>query len=84
MSRITLASKDSFTSKLEKPIGNAAFFSVVYEAKGMKFFTQVPRTCVDKSLVLDFHLFAKMESKRPEFQTVHKIQLINIRYLPNQ
>ena len=40
----------------EKPIGkNAPFFSVVYEAKGMKFCTQVPRTCAH---ILDFYLFA--------------------------
>ena len=34
------------------------FFSAIYEGKGMKFCTQVPRTCVHKRLVLDFHLFA--------------------------
>ena len=34
------------------------FFSVVYEAKGMKFCTQIPRACVRKHLILDFHLFA--------------------------
>ena len=28
--------------------------SVVYEAKGMKFCTRVPRTCVHKRSVLDF------------------------------
>ena len=33
-------------------------FSVVYEAKGMKFCTQVPTTFVHKLLVLDFHVFA--------------------------
>ena len=55
----SLANKDRFTRKLVKPIiRNARFFSVVYEAKGMKFCTQVPRTCVHKHLVLDFHLFA--------------------------
>ena len=31
--------------------------SVVYEAKGMTYCTQVPRTCVHKRLVFDFHLF---------------------------
>ena len=40
----------------KEPIGS--FFSVVYEAKGMKLCTQVPKTCVHKRLVLDFHLFA--------------------------
>ena len=58
MYRITLASKDSFTPKLEKPMGKTPhFFSVVHEANGM-IFTQVPRTCVHKRLVVDFHLFA--------------------------
>ena len=33
-------------------------YSVVYEAKDMKFCRQVPRTYVHKRLVLDFHLFA--------------------------
>ena len=33
-------------------------FTNVYEAKGMKFCTQVPRACVHKRLVLDFNLFA--------------------------
>ena len=37
---------------------NVQFFSAVYEGKGMKFCTQVPRTCVCKRLGLDFHLFA--------------------------
>ena len=57
---ITLPSKHRFTRKHEKPAGKtpAGFFSVVYEAKGLKFYTQVPRTCVHKCLVLDFHLFA--------------------------
>ena len=60
---------------------NARFFSVVYGAKGMKFCTQVARSCVHKRLVFDFHLFAKIGRKRREFQTVHKFQPINIRYL---
>ena len=58
-------------------------FSAVYEGKGMKFCTQVARTCVHKRSVLDFHLFALIGTYRREFQTVHKIQPINIRYLPN-
>ena len=33
---------------------NARFFSVAYEAKDMKFCTQVPRVCVHKRLVLHF------------------------------
>ena len=33
-------------------------FSVVYEAKGVKFCIHVPRTWVHKPLVLDVHLFA--------------------------
>ena len=37
-----------------------SILSVVYEAKGMKFCIQVPRTCVDKRFVLDFHLFAQI------------------------
>ena len=59
-------------------------FPVVYEAKGMTFCTHVPRTCLQKRLILDFHLFARIRSQRCEFQAVHKIQPINIRYLPNQ
>ena len=49
----------------------------------MTFCTHVPRTCVHKRLILDFHLFAQIGSYMREFQTVHKIQPINIRYLPN-
>ena len=41
------------TLRYEDPL-----FSVVYEAKSVEFCTQVPRTCVQKRLVLDFHLFA--------------------------
>ena len=33
-------------------------FSVVYEAKDMKFCTHGPRTCVQKRSVLDIYLFA--------------------------
>ena len=56
---LCFASKDSFTPKLEKPTGKTSdFVSVVYKASGMKFCAQVPRTCVRKHLVLDFHLFA--------------------------
>ena len=37
-----------------------------------------------KRVILDFHLFAiKIGSQTREFQTVHKIQAINIRYLQN-
>ena len=50
--------KDSFTPKLENPTGNSLLVSVVYEADGMKFSTRIPRTCMCKRLVLDFHLFA--------------------------
>ena len=50
----------------------------------MKFCTQVPRTCMHKTLALDFHLFAQIWSWTTfEFQTVYKIQPIYIRYLPN-
>ena len=50
---------DRFTRKLEKPVGKTPdFFSVVYESKDMKFCTQVPKTCVHKRFILDFHLFA--------------------------
>ena len=49
----------------------------------MKFCTQVPRTCVHKRLVFDFHLFAEIGRKRCEFQTVHKFQPIHIKYLLN-
>ena len=74
-------SKDSFTPKLEKPISKTHLFTVVYEAKGMKLCTQVPRICVHKCLVLDFHLFGRIGFKMLEFQTVHKIKPINIMYL---
>ena len=60
-----------------------AFFSVVCAAKGMKFCTDIPRTCVHKRLVLDFHLFAWIGFQRRKFHTVHKIQPMNIRHLPN-
>ena len=43
----------------------------------MKFCTQVPRTYVHKRSVLGFHLFAKVWSYRPEFQTVFKIHKIS-------
>ena len=49
----------------------------------MKFYTQVLRTCVHKHLVLDFNLFASIRTETSEFQAIHKIQPINIRYLPN-
>ena len=46
--------------KLVKHVGKTPdFFSVVYEDEGMKSCTQVPRTCMDKHLVLNFHLFAE-------------------------
>ena len=41
--------------KLARGIGNP-LFSVTYEVKGVKFCTQVPRKCMHKPLVLDFHL----------------------------
>ena len=48
-----------FTRKLEKPIGQMPDFSQLFmKLKGMKFCTQVPRTCVDKRLFLEFHIFA--------------------------
>ena len=61
--------------KYEKPSGNTSQFSwLFYIVKGMKFCTQVPRTCVQKRVVLDFHLFVlKIRSQMHEFQTVHKI-----------
>ena len=49
----------------------------------MKFCTQVPRTCLHKRLVFDFHLFAYIGRQRFEFQTVHKFQPIHRKYLLN-
>ena len=43
----------------------------------MKFCTQVPRTCVHQPLSLSFSFYLI------EFHTGHKIQPINIKYLPN-
>ena len=52
-------SKDRSTRKLEKPVGKTPDFSqLIMKLRGMKFCTHVPRTCVHKRLVLDFHLFA--------------------------
>ena len=53
-----LQGQDIFTRKLEKPIGKTPNFSQFFKAKGMKFCTQVPRTCVHKLLFLELHLFA--------------------------
>ena len=44
-------SKESFTPKLEKHIGKTPDFLSCCDAKGMKFCTQVLRTCVHKCLV---------------------------------
>ena len=49
----------------------------------MKFCTLVPRTCMHKHLVSDFHFFTKNGSQGYEFQTVQKIEPINIINLPN-
>ena len=49
----------------------------------MKFCTQVPKTCMYKRLALDFHLFALIGSWTREFQKLHKIQPISIKYLSN-
>ena len=46
----------------------------------MKFCARVPRTCLHKRLVLDFSFICL---NRALFQTVHKLQPINIRYLTN-
>ena len=49
----------------------------------MKLCRQILKTCVHKPVILDFNLFAQIGSYRHEFQTVRKIQPIDIRYLTN-
>ena len=72
---LRLQVKRDSQEKLEKPIGTTPDFSQLFmklrEAKSMKFCTQVPRTCLHKRLVFDFH------------NSVHKFKPINIRYLLN-
>ena len=83
MQRITLVSKERFTTKLEKPIDKTPNLSKLFMKLSIKFCTQVTRMCLQKCLVFDFHLFAQIGHQRCEFQTVHKFQPINIRYLLN-
>ena len=41
----------------------------------MKFCTQVPRTCVHKRLVFDFHLFAKSGVRGVNFRQYTNLNL---------
>ena len=61
MGSMNFAKLRQIHKKLEKPIGKTPRFSQLsMKLKGKKFCTHVPRTCVHKLLVLNFHLFAKL------------------------